>query len=204
MGFRKQPPAALALLLATSVPAHAATIVLTTNLSGANEVPPRATAGFGTATVTFDDVTNILDIQSSFAGLTGTTTMAHIHCCAGPGANGPVATTVPSFPGFPLGVTSGAFSETLDLTNPTSFNPAFITSSGGTVLGVRNALVAGLLGGQTYLNIHTTVFPGGEIRGQLLAAVPEPATWGMMLAGFGAIGYALRRRRVNVRVLAPE
>jgi hypothetical protein len=30
----------------------------------------------------------------------------------------------------------------------------------------------------------------------LAAAVPEPSTWAMMLLGFGAIGFAMRRRRV--------
>lgn len=34
------------------------------------------------------------------------------------------------------------------------------------------------------------------------AAVPEPATWGLMLAGFGAAGYALRRRKVSYRQAA--
>lgn len=32
------------------------------------------------------------------------------------------------------------------------------------------------------------------------SAVPEPATWGMMLIGFGAVGYGLRRKRAQVRV----
>ena len=30
------------------------------------------------------------------------------------------------------------------------------------------------------------------------SAVPEPATWAMMVLGFGAVGYTLRRRRVEV------
>ncbi|MCS6986475.1 MAG: PEPxxWA-CTERM sorting domain-containing protein [Sphingomonadaceae bacterium] len=29
-------------------------------------------------------------------------------------------------------------------------------------------------------------------------AVPEPATWGLMIAGFGLVGAALRRRRATV------
>lgn len=33
-----------------------------------------------------------------------------------------------------------------------------------------------------------------------IGAVPEPATWAMMVLGFGAVGYALRRRKVTTRV----
>lgn len=31
------------------------------------------------------------------------------------------------------------------------------------------------------------------------AAVPEPATWAMMMLGFGIVGYGVRRRKANVR-----
>ena len=42
---------------------------------------------------------------------------------------------------------------------------------------------------------------GGDFSGSLTAlqAVPEPATWAMMVLGFGAMGAALRRRRARVR-----
>lgn len=53
-------------------------------------------------------------------------------------------------------------------------------------------LIAGLLGGQTYLNIHTNLFPGGEIRGQL-QAVPEPVT--LLLLGSGLAGVAMKVRK---------
>ena len=48
-----------------------------------------------------------------------------------------------------------------------SYNPAFITAHGGTVATAEAALIAGMVGGQSYLNIHTTGNPTGEIRGQL-------------------------------------
>ena len=44
-----------------------------------------------------------------------------------------------------------------------------------------------------YLNIHTTNFPSGEIRG-FLRAVPEPSTWAMLLLGFAGIGFIAYRR----------
>jgi hypothetical protein len=53
-------------------------------------------------------------------------------------------------------------------------------------------LAAGMEAGQTYLNIHTNVFPGGEIRGTL-EPVPEPGTF--VLAGLALVGVVLRQKR---------
>ena len=133
---------------------------------------------------------------------TGTgTTASHIHCCLAspflPGVNVGVATTVPTFPGFPLGVTSGTYDMTFDLTLASSYNPAFVTLQGGTVAGAELALETALLAGETYINIHTSTFPGGEIRG-FLGAVPEPATWAMMLLGFAGLGFAFHKSRRKV------
>lgn len=174
--------------------AKADQIVLTATLTGAQEVPPSGSPGIGSALVTFDTVTNLLTVNVSFAGLVSPTIASHIHCCTPPGANALVATIVPTFPGFPLGVTTGTYLQTFDMSLASSYNPAFITAHGGTVAGAQAAFVAGLLSGQTYLNIHTTQFPGGEIRGQL-QPVPEPATMLLLATGiFGAAG-ALRKRR---------
>jgi hypothetical protein len=85
-----------------------------------------------------------------------------------------VATTVPAFPGFPLGVTSGTYDHVLDLTSASSYNPAFVTMQGGTVANAEAALINGIETGRTYLDIHTVNFPDGEVRG-LLAASPTPA-----------------------------
>ena len=100
--------------------------------------------------------------------------------------------------GFPLGVTSGTYNPSaFDLLAASTYNPAYVTANGGTVTGARDALLTALASGQAYLNIHTTVVPGGEIRGFLIA-VPELASWLMMLIGFGAIGVAMRRRKLSL------
>ena len=174
--------------------AKADQLVFTTTLTGSQEVPPTGSPGIGSALVTLDTVTNLLTVNVSFAGLGSPTVASHIHCCAAPGVNAMVATTVPTFPGFPLGVTTGTYLMTFDLTLASTYNPAFITAHGGTVAGAQAAFIAGLTSGQTYLNIHTSMFPGGEIRGQL-QAVPEPASLLLLTTGIVAAAGTLRKYR---------
>jgi hypothetical protein len=90
---------------------------------------------------------------------------------------------------------SGSYVHLFDLLDLTSYNPAFVTAHGGTAASAEAALIDGLNAGQAYLNIHTTFRTGGEIRG-FLAAVPEPSSWALMIAGFGLAGAGLRRRRL--------
>jgi hypothetical protein len=90
--------------------------------------------------VTIDTVANTMRVQVSFTGLTTNTTAAHIHCCTAFPDTGTVgvATTLPAFPGFPLGVTAGTYDHTpFDLTAKTIWNPAFITAHGGTPAGAE-------------------------------------------------------------------
>jgi hypothetical protein len=179
--------------VALSSPATATTIVYSTSLSGAAESPPNASPGTGSAIVTVDDVANTMWVQVSFSDLIGTTTASHIHCCTATAYSGTagVATVVPTFTGFPIGVTSGTYDHTFDMLSTASWNPAFITANGGTAAGAWAALLAGMATGDAYLNIHTIAVPGGEIRGFL--AVPEPGT--LTLLGLGLAGLGLSRRR---------
>ena len=100
---------------------------------------------------------------------------------------------MPTFIGFPEGVTAGSYSQTFDLTEAASWNPAFITNNGGTPAGAESALGLGLASGRAYLNVHSTFAPTGEIRGFLVAAVPEPGTLALLAAALGA-AFAIGRR----------
>jgi hypothetical protein len=138
------------------------------NLSGSAEVPPNNSAGTGKAIVTISG--NMMRVQLNFSGLTGNTTASHIHAptaTANTGTAG-VATTTPTFTGFPLGVKAGTYDHTFDMTLASSYNPAYITANGGTPASAFTALKTAIAAGKSYLNVHSSFAPGGEIRGFLV------------------------------------
>jgi hypothetical protein len=183
-----------ALLLAAG---HSHALLYTANLSGPAESPPNASTATGSVEVDFDPLAHTLGINATFSGLTSGTTASHIHCCISPPGTASVATQLPSFTGFPLGVTAGTFTGSFDTLAPATWNPAFISANGGTAAGAESALASALASANAYYNIHTTQFPTGEIRGFLRSAtpVPEPASVSLLtIAGF-ALAAARRRGR---------
>jgi hypothetical protein len=183
-------PAILSILALAPIPtAQALPVTFIANLDGPSENPPNASPGTGTALVTIDRVAHTMFIDVEFDDLLGTTTAAHIHCCVAPPGIAGVATTTPTFPGFPLGMTSGTYQQLFDMTQASSYNPAFLNNAInlGSTATAEATLFDGIESGQAYFNIHTDLFPGGEIRGFL---VPEAGTLGLLLLGMGALlGY---------------
>ena len=158
-----------------------------TGLLPGNENPPTTggSGGIGPGGISFDTNTNILSIDilwgsgNGFTDLTGPVTVAHIHGFTpspppvGFSQNAGVLYPLHTLSGFNVSATNGGFNGTV---------------------AVAPGDVAGLLAGQTYINIHTALNPGGEIRGQL-TAVPVPAAVWLFVSGIvGLIGIARRTR----------
>ena len=116
-----------------------------TELSGANEVPANASAGSGVAIVKLNTTTKVAELYGNYRGMTGTASVSHIHAGAA-GVNGGFFLTLTNTGGN-SGTLTGA--ETVDATEE-----------------------AALFAGNAYVNVHSTSFGGGELRGQL-TAVPE-------------------------------
>lgn len=110
-------------------------------MTGAYEVPAKATQGVGTVIATVYPSTKAMTYVVEYKNLSGPATAAHIHGPGAAGANAPVVI-------------------------PAVVAPAKIT--GGATL--TDAQMADLLAGNYYFNIHTAANPGGEIRGQMLQA----------------------------------
>ncbi|OEZ54063.1 CHRD domain-containing protein [Duganella sp. HH105] len=198
MNQRIRNCAAAAALLLTAMTASATNY--TAILTGPQESPPNTSPAIGAAVVKFDPATHVLEVDVAFSGLLGPTTASHIHCCTTSPHAGTagIATETPTFGGFPMGVTNGAYTNTYNTALAASWNPIFLSSHGGTTAGAESAFAAGLASGEAYLNIHSSLYPSGEIRGFLTAApVPEPAMFGMLGLGVPAVLLMARRRKTS-------
>jgi len=191
-------PHILAALVMTAAPVAQAGVML----FGTDFAPEAAGAtGSGSALLTWDDVAHTLAIEADWAGLSGTTTVAHIHCCTAVAGTGTasVAVTPNTLPGFPVGTSSGSYDVLLDLTDAATYTAGFFTGpGGGTAAGAEAALIQSFFDSTSYFNIHTNLFPVGEIRGfltmQSVTELPEPNTYALLLLGLGAVAIARVRR----------
>src|ERR1035438_8137709 len=102
-------------LISTAPLRAQSTLIYEAFLSGPAESPPNGSPGTGFAEVIvntgFGGQDDSMIVELTFSGLLGTTTASHIHAAtASPGTGtAGVATTTPTFLGFPLGVTSGTY-----------------------------------------------------------------------------------------------
>ncbi|MEB3309621.1 MAG: PEP-CTERM sorting domain-containing protein [Snowella sp.] len=137
------------------------------NLTGSQETIPNASTATGFGSVLLNNAENLITVNLSWTGLTAPASAAHIHGPALQGSNAPVLF---GFTGVPNAITGQIPQQSFSIT-PTQVNY--------------------LKTGQLYFNIHNSVFPPGEIRGQI-QQVPEPMT---LLGSMAAIAFGSRLNR---------
>ena len=124
----------------------AAALEFSVNIDPIQEVPPSASMGSGMATVSLDDVSNTLCWDISWSSMSGPSTGMHFHGPAMMGVNAGVQVNI--------GTNSGLTSPSMGCTVITALQ----------VTDLKNDL--------WYINIHSSAFPGGEIRGQVIETTP--------------------------------
>jgi len=117
------------------------TTFLSGRLQGAQETPPDSSKATGSAYALVDMGTDSVFVTGSYAGLTGASTLAHVHL-ANPGTAG-----APLFPIYHSFAAKGAVHA---------------------VAKVSPADAVTISAGGSYVNVHTATYPAGEIRGQLI------------------------------------
>lgn len=158
--------------------------------------PGSGSSGSGHVSILLDLDVITMEVDASFANLSSTTTAAHVRGSTAAPLTGtaPVASLSPTLTGFPVGVNSGTYIRTIDLTQAAAYDPGFIAASGGTVSDALNALVFGMADGRTYFEIGTTASPEGGISG-FLTPTPEPAALSPCAAAVAVLRGIRRPRR---------
>jgi hypothetical protein len=143
-------------VLAVSAAAQAQTLTFTANLHGGNENPGVLTGSAGTATITWNLATRTGTYRVDVFNMPVGTTASHIHVGA-PGQNGPVVVnfTVPA----------GGISNDFGLVGTFACSDVVPRAAQG--INSCEDFEQSLRLGNTYVNVHSTANPGGEIRGQL-------------------------------------
>lgn len=174
-GLKVQLALLVALFVAVALPSQAGLWYLQATLTGSQEVPPVSTNASGVLFGSYDDVAKTINLAITVSGISQSDlTASHIHR-APVGVNGPAI----------FGIGDGSSYAVL--------GSQLIKVIAGAPFPAAEEV--NLLSGNTYINVHTTAYPGGEIRGQITAlpVVPEPATMAGLGIGVGLL--VLRRRR---------
>ena len=127
----------------------------------AGGVDTRAT---GKCEVEFDEGLTKVRVRVRVRDTVGDVTRGHFHC-GRPGQNGPIAFGL--FEPGPCDFDSGRLSCTLTSADLTDVANACGTAVGRPVSNIA-ALLFAMRDGLVYCNVHTTQYPGGEVRAQML------------------------------------
>src|SRR3990172_1528946 len=146
--------------------------VLRADLKGFNENPTLSTTGRGSFRAKINRHETEIEYRLNYSGLEADVLQAHIHFGT-PHVNGGISVwlcgTTPGFPG-PVGTPTCLPPRPGPQATPTITAASVIGPAGqGISAGEFAELIKAIRAGATYANVHTTKYPGGEIRGQIHA-----------------------------------
>ncbi len=131
-------------------------------LTGYSEVPSISTSGVGKFEASYDEDTATVNFKLSYSNLEGTAQAAHIHF-GQRGVNGAVVAFLCGGGGKPACPASGTVTGTVKAADIQA------VPAQGIEAGNLNEVLRAAAFGLTYVNVHTSKFSGGEIRGQVFA-----------------------------------
>lgn len=131
------------------------------HLIGYNEVPSLNSPGHGDLTLTIGN--GQLTWSLTYAGFVNQPAVAHVHV-GQPGVDGGVSFY---FCGGPKPACPSSASGPVTITGTVMPSDILGPTAQGFAAGDLNSVVNAIEAGFTYANMHTSVFPAGEIRGQL-------------------------------------
>ncbi len=134
------------------------------SFTGYEEVPTVSSSGHGTLDLRIDDGAQTIEYTLTYGGLSTAAAASHIHLGARSTAGGVSAFLCGggSKPACPPGTTSDA-----TVTGTIVASDVVGPTSQGITAGELGELIDAIRAGVTYANVHTSTFPGGEIRGQI-------------------------------------
>ena len=152
--------AMMAALLIGTAAASAQVVVASATLGGGDETPILLSGAAGTAEVAIDTTAKEFAVTLRIFNIPTTTTAGHIHV-GSKGIAGPVVIDFPAIAGR-----LGDF--------VTTFRVGEAAFRANAAIGINSIddVIQAVANGNAYVNIHTTTFPGGEIRGQLVPKAP--------------------------------
>jgi hypothetical protein len=141
-------------------------------MGGQSESPPNASPAAGFGRVTYHDSSHTIELISIAYGLLGGSTSSELHAPTATGFAGTAGVAIPLI-GYPYGSLSPGYDNSFDLTQPSTWDPTYLSANGGTPSSAEAAFVTALTSGKMYWEIHTSAFPNGEIRGFMQLETPE-------------------------------
>ncbi len=158
--------ALIALFTALALPAWAQGGAATTQLQGFQEVPAIATPATGRFTAQINQAASSISYELSYADLQGSITQAHIHF-AQEGVNGGIVIFLCSNLGNGPAGTQACPASPGSISGTATAADVVAVAAQGISAGQMHKVLRAIRSGIAYVNVHTTLFPGGEIRGQL-------------------------------------